>query len=362
MPRIAIVHDYLTQRGGAERVVLSMARAFPNAVIYTSLYDPDTTFPEFADLDIRPMVTNRLRILRKDHRRGLPLYPVVFSSLRVDADAVICSSSAYAHGIRTDGVKVVYSYTSPRWLYDEADTYMSQWSTPVVILTKAMRPLLRRWDQYAASSADHYLTTSSTVRDRIWRDYGIKAEIVPPGTNLDSGGVQTPVGDLQPGFALCVSRLLSYKNVDDVAHAFRRLPDVPLVIVGDGPESDSVRRASGSNVRIVPNVNDSELRWLYANCSMVVAASFEDFGLTPVEAAAWGKPCAALRAGGYLDTVRDGLNGRFFDNLDPDSIADAVSGLLSDALPPEPIRHHSENYTEQAFIDRFRTAVDDCLS
>lgn len=361
MTSIAIVHDYLTQRGGAERVVLSMSKAFPDAPIHTSLYDPETTFPEFADRNIRPMGTNRSRFLRNDHRRGLPLYPAVFSRSQVDADVVICSSSAFAHGIRTDGIKIVYCYTSPRWLYDEANTYMRQWSTPVAMTTRAIRPLLRRWDQRVAATADHYLTTSSTVRDRIWRDYGIKAEIVPPGTSLGPEGARTPVGDLRPGFALCVSRLLSYKNVDRVAEAFRLLPEIPLVIVGDGPEADSVRRACGSNVRVLPGITDAELRWLYGNCSLVVAASFEDFGLTPVEAASWGKPCAALRAGGYLDTVRDGLNGRFFEDLQPDSIARAVTDLITDPLPAGPIRCHAQHYTEQAFIDRLRTAVEDCL-
>src|ERR1700738_4145867 len=109
-PAVAIVHDYLTQRGGAERVVLSMLRMFPDAPLYTALYEPDSTYPEFAKYDVRPLVTHRIAALRRNHRRGLFLYPLVFSRLRIDADVVLCSSSAYSHGVRTSGRKVVYCY------------------------------------------------------------------------------------------------------------------------------------------------------------------------------------------------------------------------------------------------------------
>lgn len=360
MTHVAIVHDYLTQRGGAERVVLSMAKAFPGAVVHTSLYEPGATFPEFADLDVRPMPINRLRALRKDHRRGLPLYPMAFSAERIDADVVLCSSSGFAHGVRTDGVKVVYCYTPPRWLYDQAATYVDQWPAPVALAVRALGPGLRAWDRRAAASARCYLTSSTTVRERIRAAYGIDSHLVPPGSRVDVDGPRSPVPDLSAGFALCVSRLLSYKHVEAVAEAFRSMPDMTLVVVGDGPAAASVRRAAGPNVRVLARVSDAELRWLYQHSSMLVAASFEDFGLTPIEAAAWGRPTAALRAGGYLDTVRDGVTGAFFDEASPAAIADAVATLRDLNLPSEPIVRHAEHYSEDAFIDRLRSAVETC--
>src|ERR1700719_2772719 len=120
---VAIVHDYLTQRGGAERVVLAMHRAFPAAPIYTSLYEPDLTFPEFRDVDVRPSYLNRSQFLRRQHRLALPLLPHAFSTLEVDAKVVLCSSSGFAHGIHTTGTKLVYCYSPARWLYKRADYF-----------------------------------------------------------------------------------------------------------------------------------------------------------------------------------------------------------------------------------------------
>ena len=356
---VAIVHDYLTQRGGAERVVLSMVKAFPDAPVYTSVYEPASTFPEFADIDVRPMVLSRVSLLRRDHRRGLPAYPFAFSARKVDADIVLCSSSGFAHGIRTDGFKVVYCYTPPRWLYKEARPYMRQWPAAVVAATYALRPALRRWDRRAAASADCYLTSSTAVRDRIAREYGIESSVVPPGTNLGVDGERLAVPGLEVGFALCVSRMLSYKNVDAVARAFELMPHLQLVIVGDGPAASDVRRAAGRNVRIIPEVTNSELRWLYANCSLLIAASYEDFGLTPVEAATWGRPTAALRSGGFLDTVVEGVTGYFFDEPTPESIARTVERVVGSGLTEGPIIDHASFYTEEAFIARLRAAVSD---
>lgn len=357
MTEVAIVHDYLTQRGGAERVVLSMARAFPDAPVYTSLYDPDSTFPEFASLDVRPMWMNLLQSLRSDHRRGLPLYPWAFSRLRVDADLVLCSSSGFAHGVRTEGRKVVYCYTPPRWLYDQADTYYRPLAVPARMIGQAMAPTLRAWDRRAAATADSYFTTSSVVRQRIRDCYGIEAGLLQPGTAVDPGGPREAVSGCPKAFVLCVSRLVGYKNVDRVIAAFAALPDVQLVVVGDGPERDRLAVSATSNVSLVGQVTDAQLRWLYGRCSMLVAASHEDFGLTPLEAATFGAPAAVLRDGGFLDTVVDGVTGRFFDQVSPEAIADVVSCLLVRPLPRQPILDHAKRYSEQAFIDRLVQAV-----
>lgn len=357
MTRVAIVHDYLTQRGGAERVLLSMARAFPEAPIYTSVYDPTATFPEFADLDVRPLWTDGIRSLRKDHRRGLPVYPLVFGGLQVDADVVLCSSSGFAHGVRTHGRKVVYCYTPPRWLYDQAEEYVRPLPPLVRTAARSLGPRLRAWDGRAAASADCYLTTSSTVRQRIWAAYGIEATLLPPGTTIDVGGSQVPVAGVGPGSVLCVSRLIGYKNVDRVVAAFADLPHLRLVVAGLGPERARLAQGATENVTFVGGVTDAQLRWLYASCSMLVAASHEDFGLTPLEAAAFGKPAAVLRRGGFLDTVVDGVTGRFFDDVSAEAIAATVTGLLSQPLPMQPILAHAAHFTEESFIARLTQAT-----
>ena len=295
-PSVAIVHDYLTQRGGAERVVLAITRAFPDAPLVTSLLDPDATFPEFSQRPVRTTVLNRVPLLRRHHRLGLPLFAPVFGHLTVDAEVTLCSSSGWAHGVRTTGRKLVYCNAPARWLH-QRQSYTAESSWPVRAGLRLTSAPLRRWDRRAAHSADRYLANSRNVRDAVQRAYGIDAEVVLPPVTFGPDGPATAVAGVDPGFALVVSRLLPYKNVDAVVTAMVDRPDERLVVVGDGPDEQRLRAMAPSNVRFLRTVNDSELRWLYANADVLFALGTEDLGLTPVEAARFGTPTIARRAG-----------------------------------------------------------------
>jgi glycosyltransferase involved in cell wall biosynthesis len=353
--RVAIVHDYLTQRGGAERVVLAMARAFPDAPIHTSLFNPATTFPEFSGLDVRPLPIDRVGALRRNHRLALPLLASSFSRLHVDADVVLCSSSGWAHGIRTSGRKVVYCYNPARWLY-QPDDYARAGSAARLIASAAGAPL-RRWDRRSALSADRYLAISSLVQGRIRATYGIEAGLLPPPYGIDTTGPQRPMAGCRPGSFLCVSRLLPYKHVESVIRAFESHPHEQLVVVGTGPEEARLRRLAPPNVRLVGRIEDDELRWLYATCAAVVAASFEDFGLTPLEAAAFGRPSAVLGSGGYLETVVEGRTGVFFERPEPAAIAQTLSRIRDGRWDAEEIMGHAAGFSEEAFAERLRDEV-----
>jgi glycosyltransferase involved in cell wall biosynthesis len=355
-PSVAIVHDYLTQRGGAERVVLAMHRAFPDAPLYTSLYDPDGTYPEFAALDVRPSPLDRVGFLRRSHRMALPLLAPTFSAMRVDADAVICSSSGWAHGVRTDGRKLVYCHAPARWLY-QADEYSRASGTAVRAALGGLRPALTRWDQHAARSADTYLANSRHTREQVQAAYGIDALVVHPPHGMSVGATRRAVPSIEPGFYLCVSRLLAYKHVDAVVEAFRRLPEERLVVVGRGPDEARVRAAAGGNVRFLSELDDDAMRWLYANARALIAASYEDFGLTPLEAAAFGRPTIALRYGGYLDTVIEGTTGLFFDTLVPRAIALAVRRLREQPVDSDVVSRHARGFGE----DRFRSQLHELV-
>ena len=359
MTTVALVHDYLTQRGGAERVVLSMLKAFPGAPLYTSVYEPEATFPEFGDHDVRPMWTNRIGALRADHRRGLPLYPLAFGRLRLDPepDVVVCSSSGFAHGVRTTARKVVYCYTPPRWLYGKAPAYLAGWPRPLRAACRLAAPGLRAWDRRSAHTADRYLTSSSTAAADILAAYNLTATVLPPPVQVDIKGEQQAVREIRPGFMLCVSRLLAYKNIDAVVAAFRSLPDSRLVVVGEGPERHRLMASAPPNVTVVGRVSEAELRWLYASCFGLVSAAYEDFGLTPIEAAAFGKPVAALRAGGFLDTVLEGQTGEFFLTPAPSSIAGALTRLLAHPWDPLALVTHAASYGEARFITELRSAA-----
>lgn len=356
---VAIVHDYLTQRGGAERVVLSMMRAFPEAPLYTSLYAPDRTFPEFADADIRTLPLNSWSLFRNHHRLALPLLAPAFSRLEVDARVVLCSSSGWAHGVRVTGRKIVYCYSPARWLY-QGNAYIGGTGARRYVKASALKILRRRlirWDKQAAASAARYLTTSSAVRDRIQSEYGIDAEVVPSPPALKPDGPRRPIAGLEEGFVLCVSRLLPYKNVDVIVEAFDRLRDQRLVVVGSGPAAAAIAESASANVSFLGSVDDSELRWLYESCSSLVAASYEDYGLTPLEAAAFGKPSAVLRWGGFLDTVVEGETGVFFDEPKAHDVHAAVVGMLARSWDGERLRRHAAGFSEESFIGRLRTVV-----
>jgi glycosyltransferase involved in cell wall biosynthesis len=353
---VALVHDYLTQRGGAERVVLSLAAAFPQAPVYTSLYEPADTFPGFSGLDIRTLPLNRVGVLRGHHRLALPVLAPAFSRLRIDAEVAICSSSGWSHGANVTGRKIVYCYTPARWLY-QADRYLdgsSRWSAAALSL---LAPPLRRWDRRAAATADRYLVISEAVRSRVAELYGIAAEVVYPPVDLDTGGPVDPIPGIEPGFFLCVSRLLPYKNVEAVTAAFSRLPDQRLVVVGTGPLSDQITASSPPNVTVVGRVSDAGLRWLYASSAGLVAASYEDFGLTPVEAATFGKPTAALRWGGFLDTTVEGSTGVFFDEPVPALIAEAVARLSGSTWDPGLLEDHARQFSTERFVGRMAEVV-----
>ncbi len=358
--RIALAHDYLTQRGGAERVLLSMLKAFPDAVLYTSLYLPQQTFPEFRRAEVRTLGLNSNPLLRRRHRLALPLLSAAFGRLRIEADTVICSTSGWAHGAQVSGRKIVYCHTPARWLYQK-DRYLGPGRPGHRMLLMALRPHLIRWDQRAARSAHRYLAQSTTVRERIRHLYGIEAELLPAPYSVHPDGHWRSVADIQPGYVLCVSRLLPYKNVDAVIAAFADFPQQGLIVVGRGPEAKRLKAEAPRNVQFIDDASDEELRWLYGNAKAIVAASYEDYGLTPIEGAAFGKPAVVLRWGGFLDTVVEGHTGVFFDAPEPRIIRLAIERALIHSFDAAAIRAHAARYSEQRFISRLREIVDEEL-
>jgi glycosyltransferase involved in cell wall biosynthesis len=359
---VAIAHDYLTQRGGAERVVLALHRAFPEATIHATLYDADGTYPEFRDARIVTSPINKVGVFRRNHRAALPFLASAASRFRIDADVVVASSSGWAHGFDIQGKCLVYCHAPARWLY-QPNEYLGgpMYASGKGLALAALRPALLRWDRRAAHRADRYLCNSRVVRTRIAEAYGIEASLVHAPLSLDMGAGTHPVEELLDwapgGYLLVVSRLLPYKNVDRVVEAVRGLDDERLVVVGAGPELHHLERILPPNARIVSHLTDAQIRWTYAHASALVAPSLEDYGLTPLEAGAWGKPILALRAGGYLDTVLEGVTGLFFDAATPEAVLGAIREVRERTWDPEAIAHHMTQFTEERFARRLHDEV-----
>jgi glycosyltransferase involved in cell wall biosynthesis len=361
-PKVAIAHDYLTQLGGAEKMVLSMSRAFPNAPIYTLLYDPATTYPEFAERDIRVSAANKVGPLRKNHRAGLPIWPLFAQSMFVDADVVLTSTSGWAHGFRTRGRKLIYCYSPARWLY-LPDKYLGEDAGLVKrIGLSATSPYLKAWDRRMARSADKYLAISTLIKGRIADAYGIDSDVVFGPAEMSNLAEAETIPALQGtgaedgGFYLCVSRLLPYKNVDVVIRAFADT-DRTLVVVGRGPEAERLRGIKTPNVVMLSDLTDGQISWLYENCRALIAASYEDFGLTPIEAGMRGRPTIAVRWGGFLDTVDEGVSGIYFDEPEPKSIVEAIDRFEQLQFDPDKIRSHVEQFNEEHFAQRLYAEV-----
>lgn len=354
MSTVVIAHDYVTQRGGAERVVLALLACFPTSPLLTSVYAPDQTFPGFRDHFIKTSPLQGVPRFRQDPRLALPILAAAWNRMRVtDADVVLASSSGWAHGVAmAPGVhKVVYCHNPARWLYQQQD-YLGE-SRLCRTMLRPFRPYLTRWDGAAARSADRYLANSTVVADRIRRTYGIDAEVLAPPVSVDVDGAQEPIVGVEPGYFLTVARGRGYKNTEIVEEAISMLPSERLVVVGAEPRPDQAR----SQVQHVGVVSDAQLRWLYANARALVSVAREDFGLTPIEANAFGTPALLLRAGGFLDTMNEGVSGLFIEQATASAVRDAARALPD--LDRELVCKHADTFSPQAFKSRLYDIVAD---
>lgn len=360
--QIAIAHDYLTQKGGAERVVLALHRMWPDAPIYTTFYDPEGTFPEFRDAHIVTSPLNRVGLLRKDPRRALPLLPLASSLMHVKEPIAVVSTSGWAHGFRYDGATLVYCHTPARWVY-LLDDYLGEGGRNSIKgwIARVLRPGLRMWDRAAVRRRTQYVANSTVVKERIERTYGMAdVDLVFPPHSVSTDGPQEPIPGAErlaeSGFLLSVARLMPYKHVDVAIEAAARA-GLPLVVIGKGPEEARLRAMAGQDVVFGQDLTDAQLRWAYAHATALIAASHEDFGITPLEASAWGVPTVALRAGGYLDTIVEGVNGVFVDAPTVDDVVAGVARLVARDWDGEAMQDHAASFSEDGFGRQIQKGV-----
>jgi glycosyltransferase involved in cell wall biosynthesis len=335
---VALVHDYLNQRGGAERVALALSDIWPEAPLYTSLFRAGSTFRGFASRNVRTTFLDHAPV-DQNFRRLFPLYAPAFRSLPpIDADVVIASSSGWAHmaPVADHSKYIVYCHTPARWLYGSNSLRRASLASPIF-------PPLRAIDRRAAARADIYVANSSNVREKIRRIYHRDAEIVYPPVDTERF-VPTPRGTR----LLVISRLLPYKRVDLVIRVAERI-GLPLDIVGTGPELDRLRTLSGEHTRFHGAASDEQVTKLVQNCWAVCVPGEEDFGIVAVEAQAAGKPVIAFRAGGSLESVVDGVTGVLFDEPTEGSLTAALEAASVLATPPDVIAFQAQRFSTSAF-------------
>lgn len=355
-PTTVVAHDYLTQRGGAERVALEIARLLGAREIITSVFDPPNTFPGFDEFTITESTSRTLHSFGGDMRWGLPLLASAWSRMPVvDAGVLICSSSGWAHGLRTtpETTKIVYCHNPARWLYQRED-YVKDQSRPVRVALGALAPRLRGWDQRAARTADFYLANSVSVAERIKKVYGIRAEVLHPPMSMDIAGPRSEVADVPDEFFLSVSRARGYKGTALLIDAFAHMPEQTLVVVGVDPSPSLPTNV----IALGTNLPEPKLRWLYAHTRALMSMSHEDFGLTPVEANAFGNPALVLRAGGFLDSTIEGVSGLFIDDETVDAIVTAVRAFpAATDWDADTIRAAADRFSPTSFARNLRDVI-----
>lgn len=287
-------------------------------------------------------------MFRKNPQTALVALPFAWMMRRgVDSDGVLISSSGWAHGIRVarGTKKVVYCHNPPRWLYQTED-YLIGRRLPVRWVLATVAPLLRLWDQFAARGVDVYLANSSSVQARIEQAYGRHAEVVFPPVMIDAEGVQEmPTRDLPTNYFLTVGRRRGYKNIEKLVEAFAEMPEQNLVVVGGAPD------ALPSNVRVVRDVSDAGLRWLYAHAQALLSIAREDFGLSPLEANAFGTPALLVRNGGFVDSLDEGVSGLFFESIDVPAMIASIRGFPAQ-WDRDAIKTHAAKFNEAAFVEK----------
>ena len=358
--RLAFVVSWLNQYGGAERVLEAAHALFPDAPVYTSMYDPAVMPRAYRTWDIRVSFMNRLPFVYRRHQLFLPFYRYAFESFDLSGyDVILSITSAFAHGVKKpQGARhICYCLTPARflWQYDE---YVQNEAVNGIArrLLPGLVSSLRAWDKRAAMQVDEFIAISHEVQKRIAGCYGRDACLIYPPVDVSSFHIAPPqdVGD----YFLIISRLIPYKRIDLAIEAFNRT-GLPLLIAGDGRDRARLEALAKPNVKFLGRVSDAERLDLMARCKAFVFPGVEDFGITPLEANAAGRPVVAFGGGGALDTIVEGMNGMLFHSPTADALAECLHRFDADAFDAEQIRRHAEKFDTRVFQSALRARIFD---
>ena len=360
---VALVHDYLNQYGGAERVLEAFHEIYPSAPIYSSMYAQKKMPKHYRDWKIHTSFMQKLPGVTKQHQWYLPLYPMAFESFDLSKyKVVLSSSSAFAKGVITEAttLHVCYCHSPMRFAWNYHDYVEGeQWAGYARLVLPLVMTYVRLWDEVSSRRVDAFLANSRVVARRIRKRYGRQATIINPPVNTK---LYKPHADGRHGdYFLVVSRMIPYKRLDIVIDAFTRLK-LPLKVVGTGRQEAELKAGAGSNIEFVGSVPDTRLKELYADCRAFIFPGEEDFGITALEAQASGRPVIAYGAGGALETVVQGVTGEFFCAQTAESLAGIVSKFDERKYDPQTIRRHAEGFDTEVFKNKVSAFINSCLA
>lgn len=359
--RVALVHDWLTGMRGGERCLEVFAELFPDAPIFTLIHEKGSVSPLLESREVHASPLSRWRFLRKRYRKLLPFFPWAIQTLPTDDyDVVISLSHCAAKAVRKreGAVHICYCFTPARYLWDLSSTYLdpSRAAWPTRLAAGAFWPHLRDWDRSSAKGVDHFIAISDYIAQRIATIYHRESEVIYPPVELDRFSI-APADEIGEHY-LIVSALAPYKGVDLAIDAFNE-SGRRLLIVGKGPDERRLRQRARSNITFLGWRPDDEVARLMARARAFVLPCEEDFGITPLESMASGRPVIAYGVGGACETVIAGETGRFFDRLEPASLNAAIDAFESrlDAMSPERCRARAAEFDRAVFRRRLEEAI-----
>lgn len=357
--KVALVHDYLIQYGGAERVLEAFCEIFPNAPIFTMAYDEKATNGAFKSRKIHTSFLQKIPLISSHHRAYPLLMPLAIEQFDFsDFDIVLSDSNSYAKGIITgpETLHISYCHTPMRYAWDDCHRHMREFDYSKI--TKKLLPFgisyLRMWDSASSDRPDFYIANSKFVKERIKKYYKRESEVIYPPVNINNFNVSNKIED----FYLLIGRALPYKRFDIAIQAFNEL-GLNLKIIGKGPEIERLKKISRDNIDFLGYLDDKTASGYYSKCKALIFPSEEDFGITPLEAMASGRPVIAYRGGGALETVIDKETGIFFQEQTPESIIKAVGEFKEKDFSPEQIRKYAEGYNKENFKKNIRNFIED---
>ena len=358
--KVALVHDYLVQYGGAERVLECFAEIFPNAPIFTMVYDKKLMKGVFADKKIITSFLQKIPFVGSHHRLFPLLMPMAIESFDLsEFDLVLSDSNSYAKGVITapHTLHICYCHTPMRYAWDDCHQRFHEFGYSKI--TKKFIPLamnyLRLWDRISADRPNKYLANSGFVAERIKKYYQMNSTVIHPPVNAGQFQISSKIQD----YYLMVGRALPYKKFDVAIEAFNKLK-LPLKIIGEGLEIKKLQKiARKGNVEFLGYLSDEKTARYYAGCKALIFPQEEDFGITALETMACGRPVIAYRGGGAMETVVENKTGIFFDNQTPEAIIEAVKKFNDCKFNPKEIREYALGFDKEIFERKIKGFIDE---
>jgi glycosyltransferase involved in cell wall biosynthesis len=365
--RIAVVHDWLVNYSGAERVLEQILNIFPDADIYSTVdFLPDELRWYIKNKKAKTTFIQRMPFAKKKYRVYLPLMPFAIEQLDVTGyDIVISSSYAVAKGVITtvNQLHICYCHSPIRYAWDLYHQYLHESKLNRGFrgfFAKMILHYIRIWDFSTSARVDHFIANSSYVAKRIRKTYQREAVVIYPPVNITAFALEEKKGD----YYLVASRMVPYKKIDLIVEAFSKMPEKKLIVVGDGPDYKKVKSKAAPNTIILGHVPHEDLRKYMAEAKAFIIAADEDFGITAVEAQACGTPVIAYAKGGVRDSVIENQTGVFFEEQTIESLSEAIVRFenLANLLPAAQIRNNALKFGIEEFKLHFKGFVDNCIN